>query len=109
MVVSEYYIRATQGFNQHIVNELFKIKLFIRKKRDLFIYRRLAFVLIFPKNCACALSGRQNENKLKVKHAESSEQIVNRIPTSIYTNFVSVDFEKNMPDSCTAFGCTNRR
>ena len=40
---------------------------------------------------------------------ESSEQLVNRVPTSIYTSFVSVDFEKNMPDSCAAFGCTNRR
>ena len=52
---------------------------------------------------------RQNKNKLKEKHAESSEQLVNRDPTSIYTSFVSVDFEKNMPDSCPAFGCTNRR
>ena len=40
------------------------------------------------------IPGRQNENKLKEKHAESSEQLVNRVPTSIYTNFVSVDFEK---------------
>ena len=44
------------------------------------------------------------KNKLKEKHAEE-----NRVPTSIYTSFVSVDFEKNMPDSCAAFGCTNRR
>ena len=35
------------------------------------------------------ISGRQNKNN----HAESE----------------SVDFEKNMPDSCAAFGCTNRR
>ena len=55
------------------------------------------------------ISGRQNKNKLKEKHAESSEQLVNRNPTSIYTSFVSVDFEKNMPHSCAAFGCTNRR
>ena len=55
------------------------------------------------------LFGRQNKNKLKEKHAESSEQLVNRDPTSIYISFVSEDFEKNMPDSCAAFGCTNRR
>ena len=47
--------------------------------------------------------------ELKEKHAESSEQIVNRVPTSLYTSFVSVDFEKNMPDSSAVFGCTNRR
>ena len=40
---------------------------------------------------------------------ESSEQLVNKISTSFYTSFVSVDFEKNIPDSCTAFGCTNQR
>ena len=40
------------------------------------------------------ISGRQNKNKLKEKHAESSEQLVNRIPTSIYTSFESADFEK---------------
>ena len=51
------------------------------------------------------IPGRQNKNKLKEKHAESSEQLVNRVPTSI----LSVDFEKNMPDSCAAFGFTNRR
>ena len=39
---------------------------------------------------------------------ESSEQLVNRVPTSFYTSFVSMDFENNMPDSCAA-GCTNRR
>ena len=53
--------------------------------------------------------GRQNKNKLKENHTESSEQLVNRDPTSIYTSFVSANFEKNMPDSCAAFGCTNRR
>ena len=40
---------------------------------------------------------------------ESTEQLVNRVPTSFYTNFVSVDFEKNLPDSGAAFECTNRR
>ena len=40
---------------------------------------------------------------------ESSKQLVNRVPISLCTSFVSVDFEKNMPDSCAAFGCTNRR
>ena len=67
--------------------------------------RQLVFVLIFPK-CAHIWQAKQ---KLKEKHEESSEQLVNRVPTSIYTSFVSVDFEKNMPDSCAAFGCTNRR
>ena len=56
--------------------------------------RRLVFVLIFPKNCACAHIWQANKNKLKEKHAESSEQLVNRVPTSLYTSFVSVDFEK---------------
>ena len=54
------------------------------------------------------ISGRQYKNKLKEKHAESSEQLVSRVPTSLYTSFVSVDFEKNMADSYAAFGCTNR-
>ena len=53
------------------------------------------------------ISGRQNKNKLKEKHAEISEQLVNRVPTSIDTSFISVDFEKNMSGSCAAFGCTN--
>ena len=34
---------------------------------------------------------------------------MNRVPTSLHTSFVYVDFEKNMPDSSAAFGCTNRR
>ena len=72
-------------------------------------HKRLAFVFIFRKIAHAHISGRQNKNKLKEKHAESSEQLVNRFPTSIYTSFVSVDFEKNMPDSCPAFRCTNRR
>ena len=64
----------------------------------------------FSQKIACAhISDRQNKNKLKEKHAESSEQPVNRVPTSIYTSFVSMDFQKNMPDSCAAFGCTNRK
>ena len=58
------------------------------------IYRRLAFVLISQKIAHAHISGRQNKNKLKEKHAESSEQLVNRVPTSLYTSFVSVDFEK---------------
>ena len=62
-----------------------------------------------PKIAHPHISGRQKKNKMKEKHAESSEQLVNRVPTSIYTSFVSVDFEKNMPDSCAAFGCTNWR
>ena len=55
------------------------------------------------------ISGRQKKNKMKEKHAESSEQLVNRVPASLYTSFVSVDFEKSMPDSCAAFGCANQR
>ena len=55
------------------------------------------------------VSGRQNKNKPKEKHAESSEHLVNRVSTSLYASFVSVEFEKNMPDSCTAFGCTNHK
>ena len=51
------------------------------------------------------ICGRQNKNKLTEKDTESSEQLLNRVPTSI----LSVDFVKNMPDSCAAFGCTNRR
>ena len=51
----------------------------------------------------------KNKKRLKEKHVENSEQLVNRAPTSFYTNFVSVDFEKSMPDSCAAFACTNRR
>ena len=43
------------------------------------------------------IPGMQNKNKLKEKHVESSKQLVNRVPTSIYTSFISVDFEKNMP------------
>ena len=61
-------------------------------------HRQLAFVLIFPKNYTCTyIWEAQNKNKLKEKHAKSSEQLVNRVPTSIYTSFISVDFEKNMP------------
>ena len=73
------------------------------------IYRRLAFVLISQKIAHAHISGRQNKNKLKEKLVESSEQLVNRVPTSIYTSFVSVDFEKNMSDSCAAFWRTTRR
>ena len=47
-------------------------------------YRRLAFVLNFPKILHTHISGRQNKNKLKEKHAESSEQLVSRVPTSIH-------------------------
>ena len=71
--------------------------------------RRLAFVLIFPKNCACAHIWQEKQKQTERKHAESSEQLVNRVPTSMYTSFVSVDFEKNILDSCAAFRCTNRR
>ena len=40
------------------------------------------------------ISGRQNKNKLKEKHAESSELLVNRDLTSIYTSFVFGFWEK---------------
>ena len=72
---------------------------------------RLHFICFdFPeKLCMDHISGRQNKNKPKEKHAESSEHLANRVPTSLYTSFISVDFEKSMPDSCTAFGCTNHR
>ena len=41
---------------------------------------------------------------------ESGKQLVNthQGSQSLYTSFVPVNFEKNMPDSCAAFGCTNR-
>ena len=40
------------------------------------------------------LSGRQNKNKLKEKYGESSEQLVNRVLTSLYTSLVPVDSKK---------------
>ena len=46
------------------------------------------------------------KTKKKEKHVETSEQSSHQF---IHTSFVSVDFGKNMPDSCTVFGCTNRR
>ena len=50
----------------------------------------------FPKKPVHAhISCRQNKNKLKEKYVESSEQLVNRVPTSLYTSFVSCIFEKN--------------
>ena len=66
----------------------------------------------FPEKFAHVhISGRQNKNKLKEKHVESSKQLVNTHQSShsLYTSFVSVDFGKNMPERCAAFGCTNRR
>ena len=55
------------------------------------------------------ISGREKKNKLKEKHMESSEKLVNRVPTSLNTSFVSVNFGNNISDSCTAFRCTNWR
>ena len=55
----------------------------------------LRFFWFSQKIAHAHIPGRQNKNKQKEKHAESSDQLVNRVPTSI----VSVDFEKNMPDS----------
>ena len=68
----------------------------VRSAECLWMYRRLAFVLVSRKIAHAHISGRQNKNKLKEKHAGSSEHPVKRVPTSV----VSVDFEKNMPDSC---------
>ena len=62
-----------------------------------------------PKIAHVHISGRKNKNKLKEKHVESIEQLGNRVPTSLYTSFVFVDFGKNMPGSCAAFGCKNWR
>ena len=47
---------------------------------------------------------------MKVKHVESGEQLVNthQGSQSLYTSFVPMNFEKNMPDNCAAFRCTNR-
>ena len=80
-------------------------------KKGNIIYMTACICFDFPEKLRmhAHIFGRQNNNKLKEKQAESSEQLVNRDPTSIYTSFVSVNFEKNMPDSCAAFGCTNRR
>ena len=36
------------------------------------------------------------KNKLKEKHVESIEQLVNRVSTSLDTSFVSVNFGKNI-------------
>ena len=46
------------------------------------------------------------KKKKKEKHVETSEQSSHQF---IHTSFVSVNFGKNMPDSCAVFGCTNRR
>ena len=50
----------------------------------------LRFFWFSQKIAHAHISGRQNKNKQKEKHAQSSDQLVNRVPTSI----VSVDFEK---------------
>ena len=34
---------------------------------------------------------------------------MNKVLTSLYNSFISVDFGKNMPECCTTFGCTNSR
>ena len=50
--------------------------------------------------------------KTKTNWKKSTWEVVNRlnwVPASLYTSFVSVNFGKNMPDSCAAFGFTNRR
>ena len=50
--------------------------------------------------------------KTKINWKENMWNVVSRlgwVPTSLYTSFLSVNFGRNMPDSCTAFGCTNRR
>ena len=55
------------------------------------------------------ISGRQNKKKLKEKNVESSDHLVNKVLTSLYNSFISVDFGKNMPECCTTFGCINSR
>ena len=47
------------------------------------------------------LAGKTRKTERKTR--ESSEQLVKKALNS----FVSVDFGKNMPDSCAAFGCTS--
>ena len=75
-----------------------------------FYFKVACICFYFPKKLRMrTYQAGKTKKKLKGKHTESSEELVNRVPTSTYTNFVSVDFEKNMPDSCAAFGCTNRR
>ena len=49
---------------------------------------------------------KKRKKERKQKHVETSEQSSQQF---IHTSFVSVEFAKNMSDSCTAFGCTNRR
>ena len=52
------------------------------------------------------ISGKQNRAK------KSTRKVVNRlnwVPTSLHTSFLSLNFRKNMSDSCAAFGCTNQR
>ena len=73
-------------------------------KKGNIIYMTACICFDFPEKLRmhAHIFGRQNKNKLKEKHAESSEQLVNRDPTSIYTSFVSV-VEKNMPDGCAEF------
>ena len=79
------------------------------------IHRSLAFVLIFPKNCSCAhiwlqyLAGKTKINWKKNTWKVVSSYLLNRVPTSLYTSFVSVNFGKSMTESCPAFGCTNWR
>ena len=46
----------------------------------------------FPKITHVHISGTQNKHKLKEKHVEINQQLVNRVPISLYTSFVSVDF-----------------
>ena len=73
-------------------------------KKGNIIYMTACICFDFPEKLRmhAHIFGRQNKNKLKEKQAESSEQLVNRDPTSIYTSFVSV-VEKNMPDGCAEF------
>ena len=51
-------------------------------------------------------------SKTKINWKRSTGKVVNRlnwVPTILHTSFVSVNFGKNMPESCATFGCTNRR
>ena len=74
-----------------------------------YLFRPACICFDFPEKLHVHISGRQNKNKLKEKQVEISEQLVRKVLTSLHASFVSVDFGRNMPDSCAAFMCKNRR
>ena len=70
-----------------------------------YLFQPACICFDFPEKLHAHISDRQNKNKLKEKHVEISEQLVNKVLTS---SFVSVDYVKNMPDSYAAFVCKNQ-